>query len=231
VSEIAVDDTLFGDVLTPRVQQIIRLEKEADDAQWEAARLISEELAEGKSQRQLAREIGKSQPHVLYMHRCWRLRDNYSYHSSFSEVYNSPEIRAAGEKPDPAPEPEPLPLGEPEVSAPEPAPAANPPAGRQPNDDGAQDLDDGTSEDPEPPAPPAPPKPSDAAERLDRLRQMADEAERDDPEEPLAALLDAQRALRELIWKTRPFRAAGLEVNAALVGRIDALYQEWRGLL
>lgn len=242
MSELTLDDALFGEVLSPRVQQIIRLEREADDAQWEAARLITEELDSGKSQRQLAREIGKSQTHVRYMAKCWLLRENYSFHSSFSELYNSPEIRAAIEKPEPAPGPEPLPLGEPEAPEPEPPPAVDPLAGRQPGDDGAEDPDRGVLEDaggdPElpPPLRPSPPQGSPglsaaALAEIDRLRQIADEMERANPEEPVAELLDTQRSLRALLSKTRPFRAAGLMVNANLTGRIDALYQEWRGLL
>lgn len=71
-----------------------------------------------------------------------------------------------------------------------------------------------------------------ARAKLDRLRQMAGEAERENPEDPLRELLDLQRALRRLIRKTRPYRAAGLEINAAaLIRRIDGLYQECRELL
>ena len=61
-----------------RVQQIIKLEAEADQAEataseirWEAARLIWEELQSGKPQRQLAREIGKSQGHVSKCSAMW----------------------------------------------------------------------------------------------------------------------------------------------------------------
>lgn len=92
MTEIALDDALFGEILSPRVQQIIRLERQADDAQWEAARLIAEELAEGKSQRQLAREIGKSQAHVFRMNRCWALRETLGFHI-LNEAYHSPEVR------------------------------------------------------------------------------------------------------------------------------------------
>jgi hypothetical protein len=233
VSELALDEALFGDVLTPRVQQIIRLEREADDAQWEAARLITEELAAGKSKTQLGREIGKGRTHVLFMSRCWELRDRYYSNGSFSELYNSPEIRAASEKPEPPVEPEPLPLGESEVPESEPTSVADPPL-----DGGAQDLDRGTSEDlegepasPAPPPPQTPPRPSAGTEKLERLQRTADDEERANPEEPVTELLDTQRALRALISKTRPFRSAGLEVNTASAARIDTLYQEWRGLL
>lgn len=62
-----------------RVELIIHHEAEADrkeqevsSLRWEAARLISEELATGKSHRQLAGEIGKSHVHVGAMARVWR---------------------------------------------------------------------------------------------------------------------------------------------------------------
>src|SRR5262249_54514913 len=61
-----------------RVAQIIDIEKRADaaegeasDLRWEAARLIHEELAEGKTQRGIAAEIGKSQNHVFRYNRVW----------------------------------------------------------------------------------------------------------------------------------------------------------------
>lgn len=255
VSEIAVDDALFGEILSPRVQQIIRLEREADDAQWEAARLITEELAAGKSQRQLAREIGKSLSHVHYMAKCWKLSVHYSEHSyaSFSEFYNSPLIRTAEGKAEsePAKEADPLPgleagpapESEPEEKQPEPGspPFAEDEAGTA-DDLGSSEPDappvpssagneTGPGSRPEPKPESGPSRPNAAKEKLDRLKQFADEEERANPEEPVAELLDAQRALCALIPKTRAFRAAGLEINAALANRIDSLYQEWRRLL
>lgn len=257
VGEVAVDDALFGEVLTPRVQQIIRLEREADDAQWEAARLIAEELAEGKSQRQLAREIGKSQGHVRFMNRCWTLRgEYYSIHPrpSFGEFYNSSFVRAAEEKAESEPvrEPEPLPgleAGPVPESAPKDSEEEQSAPGGTPLDEG----EDGTADDLIPDQPPAltptagepesqtpqtEPQPTsvpaltdEAREELERLQRIADEEERANPEEPVAELLDMQRALRALIPKTRLFRAAGLEINAALASRIDSMYQEWRRLL
>lgn len=55
-----------------RVTAIMRLEKEGDDCQWQAAELIAAELAEtGKSARKLGNEIGKSHTHVSRMRRTW----------------------------------------------------------------------------------------------------------------------------------------------------------------
>lgn len=60
--------------LPDRVQRIIDLEAKGDEYQWEAARLIWEELDEGlRSQRDLAEAIGKSQTHVSFMSKLWNL--------------------------------------------------------------------------------------------------------------------------------------------------------------
>ena len=63
-----------AELVPERVDQIIQHEaaadqkaSEAEEHRWEAARLISEELADGKSQVRLADEIGKSETHVRYM--------------------------------------------------------------------------------------------------------------------------------------------------------------------
>src|SRR5579863_1373665 len=99
----------------PRVDLIIWCERGADVLHWKAAELIAAELADGKSQRELAHEIGKSQPHVNRMVRCWRLRDTHGY-QSFGELYHSPEVRGpsaakqigggtAKSSPTPAPDP------------------------------------------------------------------------------------------------------------------------------
>jgi hypothetical protein len=69
-----------------------KLDEQSEEHRWEAARLISEELADGTSQHELAARISKSQPHVFYMKRCWELRDNSSY-QSFDQLYGSPEVR------------------------------------------------------------------------------------------------------------------------------------------
>ena len=74
------------------VEKIIKHEALADRGQeavdkhrWEAARLIWEELATGKTQETLAEEIGKSQSHVSKMARAWQ---KYSpENSNFQEVY------------------------------------------------------------------------------------------------------------------------------------------------
>jgi hypothetical protein len=212
VREIAVDDALFGDVLTPRVQRIIQLERQADDAQWEAARLICEELAEGKTQRQLAREIGKGLTHVHYMAKCWRLRVHYSEHASFSEFYNSPAIRSGAQ----SPEPEPLPLGEPESDQ------------------------DGLDDEPEQSWAPAPPHPAsllpqptpEQRESFDRMREMANQAERENPPVPIRELLDLQGALQRAIPKMRALKNAGQDVGAdALTTRITDLWKEMEELL
>lgn len=84
-----------------RVEEIIKAEAEADRLQnetdawhWLAAELIAAELDEGKSQRQLAREIGKSHQHVSRMVRCWHLKvTNPTQALDFNQVYNSPEVR------------------------------------------------------------------------------------------------------------------------------------------
>jgi hypothetical protein len=67
---------------------------------WEAARLIWEEIEEGKSRRELAREIGKSHTHVRYMYNCWDLVGRKLVVSggsdalpNFQAVYMSDEIR------------------------------------------------------------------------------------------------------------------------------------------
>jgi phage N-6-adenine-methyltransferase len=60
--------------LPDRVQRIIDLESKGDEHQWEAARLIWEELDEGiRSQRDLGEAIGKSQQHVGRMAKVWEL--------------------------------------------------------------------------------------------------------------------------------------------------------------
>jgi hypothetical protein len=92
--------------MSDRVQEIIRLEKRAESDLWDIARLISEELADGKSQRQLAREIGKGQTHVSYMAKTWALFGDHLGDQSFNEVYHSPEVRGAPQ-PEPTAQPEP----------------------------------------------------------------------------------------------------------------------------
>jgi hypothetical protein len=95
-----------------RIEEIIRLEKVADQRdkissadRWRAAELIHAEIADGKTQSALAREIGQSQSHVRYMMRCWdtviikgRLEfDDYEHLPIFAKIYNSPDVRGADE--------------------------------------------------------------------------------------------------------------------------------------
>lgn len=112
MTSIVRDDALRGVVLSPRVEEIIRLEKQGDECQWKAARLISEELEAGKTQRQLASEINKSKTHVLTMQRVWSLK-RPDDDRPFNQVYNSPEVRGT-------PKPKGLPKGGGEGSPPSP---------------------------------------------------------------------------------------------------------------
>jgi len=136
--DIETDDSISGVVVSHRVNEIIRLEKLADDSQWEAARLIAEELADGKTQQKLAGEIGRSQPHVSYMAKTWREFYNLGYNERppFNDAYHSPEVRGL---PKPTPEP-----------APTPAPV--PPSGGSYNTPSSPD----SPRSPEPYQPPAP---------------------------------------------------------------------------
>lgn len=99
---LAIAGTVIEGRALSRVEEIIIHESEADkletsasDHRWEAARLISEELASGKKQRQLAREIGKDHKHVAFMARCWQAWGprSPSDRPKFNEVYHSPEVR------------------------------------------------------------------------------------------------------------------------------------------
>src|SRR5258708_4895229 len=74
-----------------RIKRIIELETEGDERQWEAARLIWEELDEGfMSQRDLGEAIGKDHHHVGRMKQCWHLwitGDLGPQFPAFCEVY------------------------------------------------------------------------------------------------------------------------------------------------
>lgn len=131
---IEVNSALTGTIVPVRVREIIRLESEADklasdyDAnRWKAAELISQELAGGKSQRQLGGEIGKSHSHVGRMARSWNLKVPGR---SFNEIYNSPEVRGVpAAQPRPAVPPGPSPASpSPRQSRQERSPPAVPPA-------------------------------------------------------------------------------------------------------
>lgn len=99
-------DAMPGRVLT-RTEEIVRhetaaerLEGQAEHHRWEAARLISEELKAGKSQRKLAAEIGKDHKHVGYMKRVWSEWGLKSpgERPPFNEAYNSPEVRGTNKR-------------------------------------------------------------------------------------------------------------------------------------
>lgn len=90
-----------------KVQKIIRLEadaskmeSEASDLRWEAARLISEEIASGTTQRALAKEIGKDHKHVAWCVKCWKIwgGDLVGPRPPFNKAYHSTEVRG-GPKP------------------------------------------------------------------------------------------------------------------------------------
>lgn len=91
-----------------RVERIIELERQAEKpvvinsrVRWELARLYWEEIEAGKSKAELAREIGKSTMHVLFMYRCWDITvaqtkmeyNDYGGLPPFNSIYNSPEVR------------------------------------------------------------------------------------------------------------------------------------------
>lgn len=143
-----------------RVQMIIEAEQEADQAlqdvdqddqqiadlrerrkknrrrheenQWLAAELISAELEDGKTQVQLAKEIGKSRAHVQRMAKCWKLHPRVQGRPAFNEVYHSPEVRGTPKPKQPQDVPDVHvdadPAGVPGVTVqePEPAPESRP---------------------------------------------------------------------------------------------------------
>jgi hypothetical protein len=85
---------------TNRVAEIISHEKQADEIQvqadthrWEAARLISEELATGKTQSKLADEIGKSQGHVSKCSKLWEKFSSENNRPEWSKAYSSVSSR------------------------------------------------------------------------------------------------------------------------------------------
>ncbi len=105
------ETTIEGKPLS-RIQEIVwheaeaaRLQSEADEHKWTAAKLIWEELQgpPKKSQRKLADEIGKSQPHVKFMAATWEyfggISDNLGYQERppFNEAYHSAKVRGTRE--------------------------------------------------------------------------------------------------------------------------------------
>lgn len=105
-----------------RVLEIIHHERAADEAEatadehrWEAARLISEELAAGTSQRDLATAIGQSQSQVFRKNAVWERFARESDRPAFSKAMNSAAPRGEPKpRPDNKPVPEPRPHDEPE---------------------------------------------------------------------------------------------------------------------
>lgn len=104
---VAIDDAMSGVVISPRVQEIIDHERAAvdhqtksDEHRWEAARLITEEIASGTSGIAIAKQIGKTDTHVYRMRKCWLYRldqtGSQDTQPGFWQLYNSPEIKGAG---------------------------------------------------------------------------------------------------------------------------------------
>jgi hypothetical protein len=99
-----------------RVERIVFLQQRTEADQWEAARLIFEELESGKTQRELAGEIGKSLAHVSYMAATWRRSVHLGEQDrpAFNEAYhdrqpenprdNVPAFAPDNPEPEPAPE-------------------------------------------------------------------------------------------------------------------------------
>jgi hypothetical protein len=74
-----------------------RLSTSADGLRWEAAELIAAELESGKTQRQLAEEIGKSVMHVNYMNKVWAVHHGVQDGSrSFDSYYQEVKRATSG---------------------------------------------------------------------------------------------------------------------------------------
>jgi hypothetical protein len=106
LSVVGADAGRGSDVPAPgRIARVTKeadqLRQQADEHRWEAARLISEELADGTSQRELARQIGKSQAHVRDMARVWEIWGRSASRPPFNLAYNAPQVR--GSRPQPLP--------------------------------------------------------------------------------------------------------------------------------
>jgi hypothetical protein len=87
-----------------RVVEIIECERQADDHEaradefrWRAAELIAAELAAGKTQRQLAAEIGKARAHVRHMDRLWERFGHLGAQDRppFAEAYRQAKLAEA----------------------------------------------------------------------------------------------------------------------------------------
>lgn len=96
-----------------RIARLIELENISGAAhnaiRWEAAHLYWQEVQSGRTKADLAREIGKTQMHVMYMYRCWdyirqvgvpRDGDAFRYAAikDFNEVYHSDEVRKPADR-------------------------------------------------------------------------------------------------------------------------------------
>lgn len=69
----------------------------SDECRWRAAELIAAELATGKTQRQLAEEIGKTHQHAGYMNRVWTRFGNLGCQDRppFNEAYRQAKLAEA----------------------------------------------------------------------------------------------------------------------------------------
>ena len=104
-------DAMTPAALSPRVAEIISHESDAEKLQadadahcWEAARLISEELSTGTSQKVLAYSISKSQPHVSKCAAVWAKYGDYSLANRplWADAYHEKNSKAP--KPTPTPD-------------------------------------------------------------------------------------------------------------------------------
>lgn len=105
-----------------------RLSASADALRWEAAELIAAELESGKTQRQLAEEIGKHHTHVGFMSRVW---DKFGYlgiqgRPGFNGAYQQVKRPNPEVSPESEPEPEPQSQPRPEPRPREPTPSSGP---------------------------------------------------------------------------------------------------------
>ena len=94
-----VEEIIFHEVEAEKLEaDATKLGQEADGHRWEAARLIFEEISSGKSQRQLAREIGKSYEHVRIMAKTWNIFGKCQPRLAFNVAYHSPGVRGTAKK-------------------------------------------------------------------------------------------------------------------------------------
>jgi hypothetical protein len=79
-------------------------EKIVSKHRWKAAKLIWEEVKDGKSRRELGEEIGKSHTHVRFMYNCWDMVGRKLLVSAgldslpnFQAIYTSDEVRGTSD--------------------------------------------------------------------------------------------------------------------------------------